>query len=95
MFTSILDTPLVSILLILAFFSLIGLIAYTIQKNVPFFKQNQEKVDPETAAREEVERVIVKLDEPLKPKPLTASGKVKKVSAKKTAPKKHVKTDQK
>ncbi len=60
---ALLNNQVVIVILLLLFVSSIGLIAYILQNKVPFFKQPEEKVDQETAVREEVERVIVKLDQ--------------------------------
>lgn len=61
---SILNNQVVIVILLLIFVGSIALVAFVLQNKVPFFKQPEEPVDPETAVREEVERVIVKLDRP-------------------------------
>jgi hypothetical protein len=86
---ALLNNQVVIVILLLVFVGSIGLIAYVLQNKVPFFKQPEEKVDRETAVREEVERVIVKLDQRTFETDANESDtsdevvKTKKVSAKK------------
>lgn len=81
---ALLNNQVVIVILLLLFVGSIGLIAYLLQSKVPFFKQPEEKIDPETAVREEVERVIVKLDRPTfeTQAPKTSPAKPKKKSLK-------------
>jgi ssDNA-binding replication factor A large subunit len=90
---AILNNQVVIVILLLIFVGAIGLIAYVLQNKVPFFKQPEEKVDPETAVREEVERVIVKLDRPsfeneTSDKEIKTKKAVTKKITKKASPKK-------
>jgi BRCT domain type II-containing protein len=86
---ALLNNQVIIIILLLLFVSSIGLIAYFLQNKVPFFKQPEEKVDRETAVREEVERVIVKLDQRTfeTVQPLKSDVKSKKKSPKPVAKK--------
>jgi hypothetical protein len=86
---ALLNNQVVIVILLLLFVSSIGLIAYFLQNKVPFFKQPEEKVDRETAVREEVERVIVKLDQRTfeTVQPLKSDVKSKKKSPKPVAKK--------
>ena len=71
------------ILLLLAIFGAVGFVAYYIRKTFYPAPWESKKVDPKTAAKEELERILVPLD-----KPLEASGdeKVAKPRTKKSTP---------
>ncbi len=79
------------ILLLLAIFGAVGFVAYYIRKTFYPAPWDNKKVDPKTAAKEELERVLVPLDQPLKasePKePVTQKPIAKKTTAKKTTTK--------
>ena len=62
--SSILDNSIVAVIVILAIFGGIALIAFLLRQYIPMFQSKDEKVDEETAVREEIERIIVKVDDP-------------------------------
>lgn len=74
------------ILLLLAIFGAVGFVAYYIRKTFYPAPWDNKKVDPKTAAKEELERVLVPLDQPLKasePKePVTQKPIAKKTTTK-------------
>ena len=74
------------ILLLLAIFGAVGLLAYYIRKTFYPAPWDNKKVDTKTASKEELERVLVPLDQPLKasvPKdPVTQKPIAKKTTTK-------------
>ncbi|HAK05227.1 MAG TPA: hypothetical protein DCM23_00785 [Firmicutes bacterium] len=62
-YSSILDNPLLAVLVILALFGFISLGAYLLRKFIPSLRGKEIKIDEEEAAREEIERVIVKVED--------------------------------
>ena len=62
--SSILDNPILAVMVILAIFGLISLGAYLLRKYIPALRGKDVKIDDEEAAREEIERVIVKVEDP-------------------------------
>ncbi len=62
-YNSILENPIIAVIVILAFFGIISLAAYLLRKHVPSLKNKDVKIDEEEAAREEIERVIVKIED--------------------------------
>jgi hypothetical protein len=65
MFTSILDSGIFQVLSILLLFTVVGFVAYLIRKHVYHLPWEDKKVDPTQALKEEIERVLVPLEEPL------------------------------
>lgn len=61
--SSILDNPIVIILGLIAFFGLIVLVVYLLRKYVQAFKNPDKKVDRETAAQQDLDRILVPVDD--------------------------------
>lgn len=53
------------IILLLAIFGAVGFVAYYIRKTFYPAPWESKRVDPKTAAKEELERILVPLDQPL------------------------------
>jgi len=62
-YSSILENPIFAVIVILAFFGVIALGAYLLRKHVPSLRNKEVRIDEEEAAREEIERVIVKIED--------------------------------
>ena len=62
-YSSILDNPVLAVIVILALFGVISLGAYLLRKFIPSLRSKEINIDEEEAAREEIERVIVKVDD--------------------------------
>jgi hypothetical protein len=65
MLTSILDSGIFQVLSILLLFTGVGFVAYLIRKYWYHLPWEDKKVDPKQALKEEIERVLVPLEEPL------------------------------
>lgn len=58
------DSPFVILILLLAFFGVLALIVWAIRKFVPGVDPDRkEKIDPDVALEEELDRVLVPFDE--------------------------------
>jgi len=62
-YSSILDNPILAVVVILAIFGVISLGAFLLRKYIPALRGKELKIDEEEAAREEIERVIVKVED--------------------------------
>lgn len=62
-YSGLLENPIFAVIVILGFFGVIALGAYLLRKHVPSLRNKEIKIDEEEAAREEIERVIVKIDD--------------------------------
>jgi hypothetical protein len=67
LYTAILENPIIQILFLLAIFTFVGVIAYWIRRKFWKLPWENNKVDPSKALKEELDRVLVPLDEPLQP----------------------------
>jgi hypothetical protein len=63
--SSIFDNGMFQVLTILAIFTGVGFIAYVIRKYFYRLPWEDKKVDPNIALKEEIERVLVPIEEPL------------------------------
>jgi hypothetical protein len=63
--SSIFDNGMFQVLTILALFTGVGLIAYLIRKYFYHLPWEDKKVDPSVALKEEIDRVLVPIEEPL------------------------------
>lgn len=63
--SSIFDNGMFQVLTILALFTGVGFVAYLIRKYFYHLPWEDKKVDPSVALKEEIERVLVPIDEPL------------------------------
>jgi hypothetical protein len=62
-YSGILDNPVLAVIVILALFGVISLGAYLLRKYIPSLRGKDEIIDEEEAARQEIERVIVKVQD--------------------------------
>ncbi len=62
-FSGLLDNPVLAVIVILALFGVISLGAYLLRKYIPSLRGKDEVIDEEEAARQEIERVIVKVQD--------------------------------
>ena len=62
-FSGLLDNPVLAVIVILAIFGVISLGAYLLRKYIPSLRGKDEVIDEEEAARQEIERVIVKVQD--------------------------------
>ncbi len=62
-FTPLLENPIIAVIVILALFGVIALGTYLLRKHVPSLRPKDDKIDEEEAVRQEIERVIVKVDD--------------------------------
>jgi hypothetical protein len=85
--SSIFDNGMFQVLTILALFTGVGLVAYLIRKYFYHLPWEDKKVDPSIALKEEIDRVLVPIEEPLVEKEKEASTAVSSESAP-VAPKK-------
>ena len=65
MFTSILDNGIFQVLTILFIFTGVGFIAYIIRKHFYKLPWEDKPVDPKQALKEEIDRVLVPIKDPL------------------------------
>ena len=63
--SSIFDNGMFQVLTILALFTGVGLVAYLIRKYFYHLPWEDKKVDPSVALKEEIDRVLVPIEEPL------------------------------
>ena len=61
--SNLLDNPIHAVIVILAIFGVISLGAYLLRKYIPSLRSKDVKIDEEEAARQEIERVIVKIED--------------------------------
>jgi len=61
--SSILDNSVITLIVIILFFALVALVVFLLRKYVKAFKTPEVKVDKETAAREDLDRVLVKVED--------------------------------
>ena len=85
-YTGFFNNGIVTILLLLIIFASIALLASWIRKILLPETKDTLKVDPKKAVKEELDRVLVPLENPLTPK--TKTGIIELVKAKKSSPSK-------
>jgi hypothetical protein len=85
-YTGFFNNGIVTILLLLIIFASIALLASWIRKILLPETKDTLKVDPKKAVKEELDRVLVPLENPLTPK--TKTGTIELVKAKKSSPSK-------
>lgn len=83
-YTGFFNNGIVTILLLLIIFASIALLASWIRKILLPETKDTLKVDPKKAVKEELDRVLVPLENPLTPK--TKTGTIELVKAKKSSP---------
>jgi uncharacterized membrane protein YhiD involved in acid resistance len=83
LYTGFFNNGIVTILLLLIIFALIALLASWIRKILLPETKESLKVDPKKAVKEELDRVLVPLENPLTPK--TKTGTIEPVKAKKSS----------
>jgi hypothetical protein len=82
-YTGFFNNGIVTILLLLIIFASIALLASWIRKILLPETKDSLKVDPKKAVKEELDRVLVPLENPLTPK--TKTGTIEPVKAKKSS----------
>ena len=88
-YTGFFNNGIVTILLLLIIFASVALLASWIRKILLPETKDTLKVDPKKAVKEELDRVLVPLENPLTPK--TKTGTIELVKVKKSAPSKPTK----
>jgi len=61
--SSLLDNPIFIIVGLVAFFGVIVLVVYLLRKYVKAFTNQEKKVDRETAAKQDLDRLLVPVDD--------------------------------
>jgi len=61
--SSIINNPVIALIVLVLFFALVALVVFLLRKYVKFFKTPEVKVDKETAVREDLDRVLVKVED--------------------------------
>jgi hypothetical protein len=90
MFTSILDNGIFQVLTILFIFTGVGFIAYIIRKHFYKLPWEDKPVDPKQALKEEIDRVLVPIKDPLVAKDEAAKTVTPTVAKKPQPEKKNV-----
>jgi hypothetical protein len=65
--SAVLENPIIQILFLLVIFTFVGVIAYWIRRKFWKLPWENKQVDPSKALKEELERILVPIEEPLRP----------------------------
>lgn len=57
--SSIIDNPVVMLVVLIIFFGLLALVVFLLRKYIKAFRSDEKRVDRETAAKEDLDRILV------------------------------------